>query len=106
MDDGGDDELRDAVARLDDVGLASPRFDEQHLHLAAVVAVDGPGRVGQRDAELARQARARPDLALEARRDLEGQPGGNRRRRAPGAIVIGLVGRARRDPAPPRPADM
>ena len=40
---------------------------EQHLHLAAVVAVDRPGRVEHRQPRAPRQARARPHLPLEAR---------------------------------------
>src|SRR4029079_15957890 len=74
LDDRRDHQLGDAFARLHDEQFAA-QVREQNLHLAAVVAVDGAWGVGQRDAVLARQARARAHLPLESRRDLERQPG-------------------------------
>ncbi len=57
---------------------------EDHLHLAAIVAVDRARRVEAGDAVLERQAGARPDLYLIAGRDRHREAGGDRGARAGG----------------------
>ena len=65
----GDDHLGDAFAVGDDEVLLR-EVDEDDAHLAAVVGVDGAGRVEHRDALLQRQTAAGPHLRLVARRQL------------------------------------
>ena len=78
-DDGGDHELRDAVAATDADG-GTAEVDEQHLDLAPVVGVDRPGRVEERQAVAVRETAARPDLPLVPGRDGHREP---RRHEAP-----------------------
>jgi hypothetical protein len=74
--DGGDHELGDAVPPLQAVrGLAE--VDQDHSHLAAVVAVDGAGGVDEGDAVAQGEAAARAHLPLPAGRDLQHDPGGH-----------------------------
>src|SRR5580658_2405715 len=61
--DGGDDQLGDAIAAPELHPLGAP-VDEQDRQLTPVVRVDGPGRVGQADAELEREPAAGPHLAF------------------------------------------
>src|SRR6185369_5328213 len=69
---GRRNELGNALAAPDREGLVAV-IDDDDLELPAIVAVDGPGRVGDRDPVLQREPRSRPDLDLEALgdRDLE-----------------------------------
>src|SRR4029079_191720 len=53
--DGGWNQLGDAVATTDGEGLAA-MVDHDNLQLAAIIAVDGAGRVGNGDSVLERQA--------------------------------------------------
>ncbi len=68
--DGREDELRDPVAARDRHGLG-PEVHDDHADLAAVVRVDRPDAVRERQALLQREARARAHLRLVAARDLE-----------------------------------
>ena len=68
--DGRDDELRDAVAAADADRLAA-EVHEQHLHLAAIVGVDRPGGVEERQPLAHGEAAPRPHLPLEPGRDRE-----------------------------------
>src|SRR5471030_2226128 len=43
-----------------------PEVDQDHADLAAIVGIDGSGRIGDRDAVLGGQARPGPDLGLKA----------------------------------------
>ena len=72
-----DDQLRDAHATGDGEGVGA-EIGEDHLDLAAIVAVDGTGRVEAGYAGFERQPGARPDLAFKALRDLHDQTGGHR----------------------------
>lgn len=54
-------------------------IDQQHLHFAAIVAVDRAGRVEAGDTVLEGKSRARADLRLEACRDLEDEAGRHQR---------------------------
>src|SRR5258706_14546811 len=58
-----DEHLGDAHPALDDEFFA-PEVDQRHLDLAAVVGVDGSGRVDHGDAVPAGQAAAGADLRL------------------------------------------
>src|SRR5690606_2825963 len=60
--------LRDPVAARDGERRVA-EVDDDHLELAAVIAVDCPRGVGQRDTVLQREARPRPDLDLVTRQD-------------------------------------
>ena len=53
----------------------SPRLTKQHLHLAAVVGVDGAGRVEDGDAVFGRKPGAGTDLTLVAGRQGDGETG-------------------------------
>src|SRR5471030_299009 len=59
------DKLCNSHAARDAEGLL-PEIDQDHADLAAVVGVDGSGRIGDRDAILGGQARPGADLGLEA----------------------------------------
>jgi len=72
----GDDELGDAHATADGERL-SAEIGEDDLHLAAVITVDGAGRVEAGDAGFERQPGAWTHLAFEALRDLHDQAGGH-----------------------------
>ena len=74
--DGGDDELRDAVAARDAERLAAV-IDQDDFDLAAIVGVDRARRVQDGDAVLQREAGARAHLAFEASRDRERDAGGD-----------------------------
>ena len=75
---GGEDDLRDAhAARHREILVAE--IDQQHLDLAAIVAVDRARRVEAGDAVLEGEAGARPHLALEAFRDFHDQAGRHQR---------------------------
>ena len=63
----GDDHLGDALAVVDDEVILR-EINKYNAYLAAVVGVDGAGRVEHRDALLQRQAAAGPHLRLIARR--------------------------------------
>jgi hypothetical protein len=98
---GTDEHLRDPVPALDGHRLAT-QIDEKDLHLAAVIRIDGTGRVGERDAEARREPAARPDLGL--------QPSGTATRipvgtaaRSPGPRTTGASMQAARS-APALPA--
>ena len=54
LSDGRDHELGDAVATADKERLAA-MVDQDHHQLAAIICVDGAGRVEQRHAVLERQ---------------------------------------------------
>ena len=54
LDHRGDHQLGDAVAAADDEVLGA-EVDQDHLHLAAIVGVDGAGRVQAGDARCARR---------------------------------------------------
>src|SRR5262245_46763834 len=71
-----DDELSDARERLDDERLRTV-IHEHDADFAAVVAVDGAGRVDDADAVPEREAGARTDLALVAAGDRDGEAGRN-----------------------------
>lgn len=64
-------------ATNDEVLLAE--IDQQHLHLAAIVAVDRAGRIEAGNAVLEGEAGAWADLRLEARRHLEDESGRHQR---------------------------
>ena len=72
----GGDELGDALAAADREGLAAV-VDEQDLQFAAIVAVDRARRVGDGDAMLEGEARARADLDFIAVRDGDAEAGGD-----------------------------
>ena len=76
MGHGSDDDLGDAFAAFGVEGLGG-EVDEGDFDLAAVVAVDGAGRVDHGDAVLEGQAAARSDLALEPRGDGGDEAGGH-----------------------------
>jgi peptide chain release factor 3 len=76
LDHGGDHQLGDAHAAGDGEGVGA-EIGEDHLDLAAIVAVDGAGRVQTGDSGFQSEAGARTDLALETLRDLHHQPGGH-----------------------------
>ena len=88
-------QLGDALA-ADDLERLGAEIGEDHLHLAAIVAVDRAGRVEAGDAVLEGEARARPDLDLVAVREWRwrsrwrprgarpGRASGSRRRRRRG----------------------
>src|SRR5438552_13725513 len=58
-----DQHLRDAHAALDGETLW-PEIDQRHLHFAAIVAVDGAGRVDHGDAEAARESSSGSNLCF------------------------------------------
>ena len=60
-----DDKLRNAIAARDPKRLGS-QVDDYHLHLAAIVRIDGARGVRYADAMLRRQAAAGPHLHFEA----------------------------------------
>src|SRR5215211_3715889 len=70
---GRDQHLRDAHAALDDERLL-PVIDQWHLYFAAVVRIDGAGRVDHGDAELAREPAARSYLRLVPVRNRHREP--------------------------------
>ncbi len=78
LNDGRDDGLCDAHATLDHEGCLA-EIDQQHLHLAAIIAVDGAGRVEAGDAVLEGKAGARADLHLKALGHLEDEAGRHQR---------------------------
>ena len=59
----GEDDLRDAVAAVDDERLVG-QVDEDDAYLSTVVGVDGAGGVEDGDAFFDSQATARPHLTL------------------------------------------
>src|SRR5260370_38747597 len=61
--DRRDDELGDALAALEDYGLAA-EIGQDDVDLAAIVGVDRAWAVEHSDAVLEGEARARPDLPL------------------------------------------
>ena len=67
------DHLCDPLAVGDDDGLR-PEVDEEHAQGSAIVAVDCPGRVRERDPVPQRKAGARADLHFETLRDLDAEP--------------------------------
>src|SRR5438270_13242559 len=69
--DRRDDELGDALAALDDDGVAA-EIGQDDVNLAAIIGVDRAGAVEHGDAVLEGEARARPDLALVPVRQGEG----------------------------------
>jgi hypothetical protein len=76
--DRGQHQLRDAIAAPNRERLAS-RVHQDHLDLAAVVRVDGAGRVGEHDPVTQRQPAARADLRLESLGDRDRQAGRHQR---------------------------
>ncbi len=99
-DDGRDDELRDPHAARDRHRRVA-EVGEQHHQLAAIVAVDRPRRVGDRQPVLERQPRARPDLKLVAVGDRHLQAGRHGHARRPAQEPDRGRPRRRR-PSPPR----
>jgi len=69
-------QLGNAVAAADRERF-SAEVDEDDLHFAAIVAVDGPWRVEAGDAMLDGEARARPYLNLIAVRNFDCEAGRN-----------------------------
>ena len=55
--------LRDAVAARFEMGLA--KVDQDHADFAAIICVDGSGRIQDSDPVLKRQTGSRSDLRLE-----------------------------------------
>ncbi len=82
---GGDQQLGDPIAAVDDEGLG-PEVDQDHLHLAPIVGVDRARSIEAGDAVAERQAGTRPHLALEAGRDGHGEAGRH------GVAVAGMQG--------------
>ncbi len=72
--DTGEDELGDAFAGLDGVGLDAV-VDEDDSHFAAVIRVDGPRSVEHGDAVLEGKARSRPHLGFVSFGDLKEETG-------------------------------
>src|SRR6185437_8998075 len=72
------DELGDARAARHRKRLPSV-VNEQNPDFAAIIGVDGSRRVEHGDALFQRQPRARPDLALEARRQFDRESGRDQR---------------------------
>ena len=68
MGNGGDDHLGDSVAVIDGVGLGA-QVNERDEHLASVVGINRARRVGECNAKLGREPRARSDLAFVSNRD-------------------------------------
>lgn len=77
LDDGSDDQLRNARKRVHHEVVRAV-VDEHDAHLASVVGVDGAGRVQHGDAVVPGQAGAWTHLGLEAERHRHGKPGRNR----------------------------
>ena len=69
----GDDHLGDALAVVDDEVFLR-EVDEDDAYFAAVVGVDGAGRVEHRDALLQRQSAAGPHLRFVAHWQLHEKP--------------------------------
>src|SRR6185312_6684632 len=69
-----EDKLRDAHPARHGKGLR-PEIDEKNAHLAAIIGIDGAGRVEHRDGVPKREARARPHFALVAVRNFEDEAG-------------------------------
>src|SRR5262245_24604796 len=78
MLDASDHQLGDALAATDHKRLR-PEIDQQNLHLAAIVGVEGAGAVQNRHARFQREPRAGANLSLEARGQLNREAGGNKR---------------------------
>ena len=76
--DALDHELRDAIASRDGHRLGAV-VDDDDPHLAAVVGVDRPRAVQERDARAQGQAASRADLRLEAGRHRDRDAGRNQR---------------------------
>src|SRR5581483_71564 len=92
-------QLGDALAARHGERLG-PEVGEQHLHLAAVVAVDGAGAVEHGHAVAQRQPRARAHLGLEALWQLQHEPGRHQGTRA-GLQAQGRSPRQRRQQVEP-----
>src|SRR6185437_8979445 len=75
--DRRDHQLGDAVAAADGEILLA-QVDQDHLHLPAIVGVDGAGRVQAGDAGAQSKARAGPHLRFEAGGQGHGEAGGHR----------------------------
>lgn len=73
---GADHQLSDAIAAADVKWFLSV-VDEEHLHLAAVVGVDGAWCVKHGDAVFEREPGAGPDLAFKAFWQRDGVAGWN-----------------------------
>lgn len=69
-----DDHLGDAVAMVYRKRLPAV-IDEDHLHLAAIVSIDGRRRIGKGDHVAESQAAAWPELGLETFGKLDGESG-------------------------------
>ncbi len=72
----GDEQLGDALAPLELEGRLAV-VDEQHLHLAPVIRVDGAGGIQDRDPVFECQPRTRAHLALEAGGNGHAEPRGH-----------------------------
>src|SRR6202521_3248357 len=72
--DRRDDELGDTVAGIYQDRLLA-EINQQNFYFAAIVGVDSPGRVPQREAVLDPAATARPPLPLVPNRNLDRDSG-------------------------------
>lgn len=70
-DDGGENELRNAIAAPDDQGLGA-EVDHKDADFAAIVGVDGAGRINQGQPFTQRAPATRSHLTLESGRDFKG----------------------------------
>ena len=97
----GDHHLGDLVAARDHKHLVAV-IDQDGLDLAAIVAVDGAGRIQAGDAVVERQARAWPHLRFHTQGQLDGDAGGHRHALAGQQVRCGSSTAARRSsPAEP-----
>ena len=68
---------------------SAPKIHKQHLYFAAVVRIDGAGRIEHREPMARGETGARPHLRLEARGQRDRDAGRHHERAAPGAMVSG-----------------
>ncbi len=85
--DRSNDALSDALATAERPNLLT-KIHQQHLHFAAIVGIDGAGRIDHANAMLERKAGAGADLGFEAGGTAKTSPVGTRRR-SPGARCQG-----------------
>src|SRR5271156_6276635 len=71
---GSDYELGDSVAGMNRDRLG-PQIHKQYFNFTAIVGVDRPRRIDQRETLFERSSAARPHLSLEARRDFKRDSG-------------------------------
>ncbi len=83
------------------VKASAAEIDEDHLHLAAIIAVDGARAVEHGDSGRKREARTRPHLRFRAGGQFENDPVGMRARPSGGSVTgsFSAMAAARSKPA-------